>query len=1193
MASYPSISIQLLQKFKGLVVKVIRKSRSLLKVKSSTFSEIFPSGELQGHLDSPNYIESNANGTLLVSGWVFSRSGKIASLILVKNNQPEEILEYGMSRPDVASSYPDVVEAGLSGFKKTLLLSTKYTGKVDIKIWAILEDGKIVCCFGRQVEVKAPNTPKRDRVNSLLFLQTAAVKAIKAYRTGRLPLSPSLLIHYLRRHYKQIQGVQNAGIEYSNIIHPWQMQEPFQRWIQMNDLTPKLIARMTEDAKILEKNGVKISIVIPVYNTPKQFLIEMIDSVRNQIYSNWELCLADDASSEPHVREILEQVAAEDSRIKVVFRQKNGHIVEATNSALEIATGEYVALLDHDDILPIDALLHIAECVSNHPEVDWIYTDEDKINDSGQHCDPQMKGKWSQEMAIAHNYTHHLTIIRRTLIEEVGGMRKGFEGAQDLDLFLRVSEKTTPDKIQHIPHICYHWRTHAGSTASSGTQKQYVFDSAYRAIEDAIQRRGLRAKAFLPAIAQQHGLCLYQLKWDNSLLAENPVTIVIPTRDRVDLLEKCVSSLEKTVDKRFVKLIIVDDSSTEAATHKYFKKLQQDNVLQCRVIHAKRKEDSFNYARLMNVGAEYVDTPYMLHFNNDIQATEAGWLEEMIGWMSIDGVGVVGAKLLYPNLTIQHAGVVVGPHGGLADHLFKDLHKDQVGYICLPHAARNVSAVTGACLLTSTKLYREMGGFDEENFAVEYNDVDYCLRVLQSGKRIVYTPQAVLIHKTSASRGNKYNPKEHVNFLEKYKNFTDTFFNESLDINCMLMSVNPHHFCHADRISKLKVLFITHNLNLEGASLIVYTYARYFACEGNCEVQVISHSDGVLRQEYEKLNIPVKTIQQPLPMPGEGIDKFHKRLKKMGQNLEVSSFDLVVCNTLVTFWGVELARLFDLPSIWHIHESQSVSMSINSFFGAASEEVMQKLLPDCLSNATRVVFQADATRRIFHQFDTLGHFRTIPGGLDLQKIKQFRSSHSKSELRDKHGINQNHIVISIIGTTCERKGQHILLEALKELKTICPDQFANITCLIVGSRSSSYLNLLKRQIDELKLKNVKIVEETKEVYDFYVLSDIFVCASFEESFPRVVLEAMAFELKIVSTDVFGIPEIVNDGHHAYLVEPGNPKALANALWTCLKEPELSSQLAKNAYARFCRVFDNQDLVPKHLLLAKEAVLSKH
>lgn len=272
-------------------------------------------------------------------------------------------------------------------------------------------------------------------------------------------------------------------------------------------------------------------------------------------------------------------------------------------------------------------------------------------------------------------------------------------------------------------------------------------------------------------------------------------------------------------------------------------------------------------------------------------------------------------------------------------------------------------------------------------------------------------------------------------------------------------------------------------------------------------------------------------------------------------------------------------------------------MSMTNFFSHASEKIMQKILPDSFVNATRVVYQAEATRKIFHQFDIKGNFRTIPGGIDLEKIKAFRNAHNKYDLRDKHGINQEHLVISIIGTTCQRKGQHIFVEAIKELEKICTDKFANISCLIVGARNSTYidrnyLEVLKNKIQDFSLSNISIYFETQDVYDFYALSDIFVCASFEESFPRVLLEAMAFELKIVSTDVFGIPEIINDGGEGYLVKPGDAKALAAAIHKSIIEPDISDRLAKNGYAKLCRMFDNNHLLQQHWLLAKEVILSQ-
>lgn len=1183
---------------KKLVANIIKKkqiswfkeSEKDLNQEDDLFLEDVPSGDLLGCLDAPSVNEINVNGNLTVVGWLCSKNLRIQSLLLLRDDLPEDPITYGLPRPDVAQAFPDVANSGLSGFRWNIFLDQHFSGNIIIKISAILENGEKVGCFSRRITVNIPISEQPKKIAPYLLIYGAIKKAIAAYQHGRLSASPLEWIRKFRRYYQQLNANPIIAIESISVTHPWQMQDPYQRWIETNRLTPKLLARMAEDAEKLKDKGAKISVIVPIYNPPAQFLQEMIESVTSQIYPNWELCLADDASTQPHVREILEQASASDSRIKVSFRSQNGHIVEATNSALDLATGEYVALLDHDDIISVDALLQVAEYINKYPDVDWIYTDEDKIDLTGRHYDPQMKADWSPEMMLTHNYTQHFTVIRKSLVEQVGRMRKGFEGAQDLDLFLRVSEQTTAEKIKHIPKVCYHWRCHAESTASEGTQKRYVFDSAYRAIADAIERRNLKAKPFLPPIAQKYGLCLHQIKWDDSLLAENPVTIVIPTRDRVELLKKCVTSLEKTVDSRYVKLIIVDDGSQEAKTLAYFQQLEQNHIFQCRVVKSGRTSGSFNYARLMNLGAKYVETPYMLHLNNDIEAIAPGWLEDMVGWMSIDGVAVVGAKLLYPDRTIQHAGVIIGPYDGLADHLFHQLPHEEVGYTCLPHAARNVSAVTGACLLTSTALYQELSGFNEEKFAVQYNDVDYCLRVMESGKRVVFTPQSTLIHLTSASRGKEYDYTEHLNFIRRYPDFRDPFFNQNLDIDSMWMGINPYQYCHPERSAKSKVLVITHNLNLEGAPLVIYNYARYFATVSGYQVQVLSCEDGILRDAYENLNIPVKIVPKPVPLPEQPIEEFHNHLKSLGNSIDLDSFELVISNTLITFWGIELAHLFGLPSVWYIHESSNIERSIKNFFGEASEESMRHLLKESFLNATRVVFCSQASRNVFEGLNIKDNFRTILGAVPIDKIDRFRANHNKSELRAKHGINENDLVVTIVGTICERKGQHIFIEAIKELQQQLPDKKAKISYLLVGGSVVSYLHFVQHQINKLQLEKVYIFDKTKDVYDFFQLSDIFVCSSFEESFPRVLLEAMAFEMKIVSTNVFGIPEMIYDGNEGYLVDPGNSQALANAIRQCLENPEKSAQMAKNAYSKVCRMFDEESHLKKQLLLTKEVLL---
>ncbi len=1156
--------------------------------------DVNPTGDLQGFLESPNLVERNVSGVLRIAGWVFHRDHEINALILIGDRSGEAVMTYGELRPDVAAAFPDAIYAGTSGFGWNLPIEPNYSGPIKIQVIARLNNGEKICAFARTITIQ--NVYERPpRLKATQVFSGLMTKIILAYKQrGGIPLSPVKWVKFIQRYSDQIKA--QPFTAYSGRIHPWQQQDPYQRWLETNRLTPKLQQKMVESARRLQKTGVKISVVVPVYNPPQGFLEEMIASVKGQIYPNWELCLADDASTQPYVKRVLEQQQASDGRIKVVFRSENGHIVKATNSALEMATGEFIALLDHDDLLSPDALLQVAEWVERHPEVDWMYTDEDKITLTGERYGVQMKGDWSPEMAIAHNYTHHLAIIRKTLIEEIGGLRPGFEGAQDLDLYLRIREKTTLDRIQHIPQVCYHWRVHAESTASSGTQKTYVFDSAYKAIAETLERRNLKAKPFLPELATQYGLCLHQLQWDRSILAANPVTIVIPTRDRTEILGECLNSLENTVDSRYVQVIIVDDESTEAKTQEFFTQVEKNTRLRCRVLKTKRPDPSltgregFNYSRLVNLGAAAVDTPLMLQLNNDITAIAPGWLEDMVGWMSIDGVGVVGARLLYPNQTLQHAGVSVGPNGGLAGHLFHTLPEKELGYLFYPHVARNVSAVTGACLLTPTDLYRQLGGFDQEKLGLELNDVDYCLRVQQVGKRVVYTPQATLIHQGSASRGDYYNPKEHLNFMERYPGIGDRYINPNININSMALDLDPLHFNHGDRLSEVKILLVTHNLALEGAPLMAYNFAKYFVTSGECQVKVVSLVDGPLRHDYEALNIPVKLIEDNLQRVDSNLDTYHQRLQQVGETLDMTEFDLIISNTMVGFWGIELAQLFGLPSIWHIHESCPIDRSLRNFFGDSPAQIIGPVLERCFQKASRVVFVADATRQIFHDYDIYGNFRTIPGGMDLEKIDTFCQSYSRSELRQKYGISPDKTVISVIGTTCERKGQHIFLEAIKKLEKIYPEhKFKKLEFLIVGAREIIYLDYLRELQQRLKLDYVKIYPETRDVFDFFRLTDIFVCTSFEESFPRVILEAMAFELKIVSTNVFGIPEMIGDRHEGYLVRPGDPDALATVLIEAI-DTEYANRLRGNAYARVRRLFDNKKQLPKHLQMVKEVVL---
>ena len=496
--------------------------------------------------------------------------------------------------------------------------------------------------------------------------------------------------------------------------------------------------RLRRRCAALPGGGPTISVVIPVYNTESRWLRAAIDSVRNQVYERWQLCLVDDNSTDPSVRTILEEYAATDDRIFVRFRETNGHIAAATNDALSIATGELVAFMDHDDELAPFALAAIALESAN---ADVLYTDEDKVDEDGKHYDPHCKPPWNPELFLGQNYLSHLTVIRRSLINAVGGLRPGFDGSQDYDLLLRVIDKISDHRrIRHVPVVAYHWRAIEGSTALAPGEKTYTEDAAIRALGEVLDETWTVDVAAPTAYRCTPPLETFPL-----------VSIIIPTRDRVDLLDQCIDSLLRTTYPA-VEILVVDNDSQEAGTHKWLADF--DNGHDHRVVPA---PGPFNYSRINNLAAEQAAGELILLLNNDTEVIDPDWLSNMVRWVSQPGIGAVGAKLLYPNDTIQHAGIVLGL-GGLAGH--GQLHEpaESSGYFNRLALTHEVGAVTGACLLTHTNLWHQLGGLDEE-LAVAFNDVDFCMRLRHElNQRILWVADAQLYHHESVSRGAEDDP---------------------------------------------------------------------------------------------------------------------------------------------------------------------------------------------------------------------------------------------------------------------------------------------------------------------------------------------------------------------------------------------------------------------------------------------------
>jgi GT2 family glycosyltransferase len=496
---------------------------------------------------------------------------------------------------------------------------------------------------------------------------------------------------------------------------------------------------------------------MPVYNTPEVWLVKAIESVRAQLYPHWELCIADDASTAPHVRRVLEDYMRRDARIRVTFREANGHISAASNSALALATGEFTALLDHDDELALHALAEIVFAFSAQPKRVFIYSDEDKLDELGRRFDPYFKPDWNPDLFLGQNYTCHLSAFRTARLRTIGGFREGFEGSQDWDLTLRAVEGLTPVEIHHIPKILYHWRAIAGSTALVIDQKaQYPFVAARKALSEHLERTGVAAE--IVAVAGHH--------WRIQRRLPSPppkVSIIIPTRNSVGLLRVTVDSLLAKSTYPNFEIIVVNNHSDDAGTLAYFDELR---AMKVRVVDY---EAPFNYSALNNFAARQAEGSVLAFLNNDLELITPDWLEEMTSQALRPEIGAVGAMLYFPDDTVQHAGAILGLTGpgaekGVAGHAFKGAKRGSEGQRNRLRLVQNYSALTAACLVIRREVFEKVGGFNERELAVAFNDIDLCLRIRKAGFRNLWTPFAEFYHHESASRGREDTPEKEARF---------------------------------------------------------------------------------------------------------------------------------------------------------------------------------------------------------------------------------------------------------------------------------------------------------------------------------------------------------------------------------------------------------------------------------------------
>ena len=529
-----------------------------------------------------------------------------------------------------------------------------------------------------------------------------------------------------------------------------------------------------------------ISVAVPAYRTPEKFLAQMIDSLLAQTYGNWELCIANGSPEDGAMKKVLEEYTKKDSRIRVSELTENKGIAGNTNAALEMARGEFVGLLDHDDLLAPNALYEIVRALDEDRTLDAVYTDEDKVTtELDEHFQPHLKPDFNLDLLRSNNYICHFFVVRRSIVQKVGGFRQEFDGAQDHDFIFRCIE--TAEKVGHIPEILYHWRTHKASTADNPASKMYAFDAGKRAIEAHLKRTGTEG-----TVSHTPDLGFVRVKYP--VQGQPLVYIIIPNKDEKETLKACIDSIREKTEYPNYEIIIVENNSTTDEIFQYYKELSQDPRI--RLLRWKKE---FNYSAINNYGVRHANGEYLLFLNNDVTVITPGWIKELLGVCQRPEVGAAGVKLIYPDDTIQHAGCVIGL-GGIAGHMFVDMPANRTGYLHKASILQDMSAVTAACMMMKRTAFEEAGGFTEK-LSVAFNDVDLCLKVRKNHKLIVYDPYVQLYHMESKTRGAEDNKEKVRRFQEEIEYMRcqwidilkkgDPYYNKNLSLTKWNYSLRP------------------------------------------------------------------------------------------------------------------------------------------------------------------------------------------------------------------------------------------------------------------------------------------------------------------------------------------------------------------------------------------------------------------
>ena len=1007
---------------------------------------------------------------------------------------------------------------------------------------------RVMSSFTRRIDKLLPDGTRRGEFRKIIVQSTHIV-----LDEGFTPLVRQMREKIAKREFRIMEptalGASSTEMTYEKLLAG-------------DELDQERVEKIKEDIATFKLTP-KVSIITPTYNTPIQQLRTTLESVGDQLYGNWELCVCDDASDDA-VWELLTAYERKDARIKLARMKGNSGTAKASNEALKLATGEFVALLDHDDVLTRDALYEFVRAINTEPAADVIYSDEDKITEDGRYHDPFFKPDWSPELLRTIPYISHLTVIRRSLIENAGGFREEFRDTPDYDLQLRTTDLAR--KVVHIPRVLYHWR--AASTSVSNPENRTKFERLYKENLAELQLFAT-SKKMGPAETWTHPNTFHIAY---TIKGKPRVTIVILTYDKVDLLRNCLKSIEKSSYPHKEIIIVTNNVDKRSEMWGHLRTLPHKVIT---------FEAEFNWSAMNNRAAEVASGDYLLFLNDDTEVKNSDWIERLLEYAQQPDVGAVGCRLILPHGRCQHAGVTSDPVY-IARHQFKDVAGD--GYYSMTVLSREVSAVTGACMITRTQVFQQLHGFDTALRHL-YNDIDYCWRLRDLGYRIIYAATVTLLHHEGGSRygkvrqrKNRYHndPSEMQDIQHMFRRWRgkmlngDPYFNYNLsnvgiDLFLMRKSFYP---AQQPTSPSGAILLLSHNLNLEGSTLGLFNIGRYLR-EIGYVVTVVSPHDGKLRRRYVENGISVLII----PDLGHLCSRGDEDLRAF-----MASYDLIFANTILMFFVIPFVRARSYPAmpriVWLIRESPEIDAFCREMRTGTNT------LTYCFANADKVVFLCQATLDLYAQFNTKGNFQVINDSVDWDEYQKLAKSPGLH-------LDKSFFNVLTVGTIYPGKGQDSLIEAALDLLA---RKEQNFKFYIVGKVGNEEFFKKLRSLVASRQLNDRIIFtgqlNRREVISYYTECQAFVLPSRRESFPTSVVEAMAAGKPIIATRVFGIMEQLQHNYSGLLIEPGDKTSLVESLLRLYNDPALAATLGENARREFISRFTLRAMTEKYQQLVQ-------